>query len=207
MKIFSIEGKLYKTLDYLSKLITLSILFIISALPIVTLGAALTALHYTVTKMMEHKDEGILKIYTYSFLADFKVATQVWCVFMVLFGIVFLLMKVVFEFIAAPYAAYPLMVILAMLCIGAFHAFPFLSRFDNNAKEVIMNAFYIGFNNIAISIILFAINVAVIMASVLSFTFLILGILFGFPMIATLNMKSLLKIYRNYEDHDDVENI
>lgn len=206
MKILSVDGKLYGVMDLISKFITLSFIFIISAVPIFTIGASLTALNYTSAKIIEGKDEGIIKSFTYSFLADFKTASAVWFIFIGLFGFLTLALKLNMDY-GLAFLQYPLMVLIALLALCFIHAFSFLARFDNTAVQVVVNASYISFNNMALSIVLFVINVALLLIPILTFKVFILWIVFVFPMISYINMKSLLKLYKNYEENSDVESI
>ena len=50
--IFSLDGPLMQLLNKLADLLTLSILWLLGCLPIVTIGASTTALYYAVMKMI-----------------------------------------------------------------------------------------------------------------------------------------------------------
>lgn len=56
MKLFDIEGPLMQGLTKIADLMILNLLTILCCLPIFTIGAALTALHYQVLKMVRHEE-------------------------------------------------------------------------------------------------------------------------------------------------------
>ena len=63
----------------------LSILFVLSCVPIITIGAAFTSLYYTAMKGISGDDGYIWKFYTRSFKQNFKQATGMWMLFLVAF--------------------------------------------------------------------------------------------------------------------------
>lgn len=66
-------------------LMILNIVFIICCLPIVTIGASLTALHYVTLKMVRNEESYIVKSFFKSFKQNFKQATIINLI-MLLFG-------------------------------------------------------------------------------------------------------------------------
>lgn len=65
----------------------LSILFVLSCVPIITIGTAFTSLYYTAMKGISGDDGYIWKFYTRSFKQNFKQATGMWMLFLVAFFI------------------------------------------------------------------------------------------------------------------------
>ena len=59
----------------------LSILFVLSCVPIITIGTAFTSLYYTAMKGISGDDGYIWKFYTRSFKQNFKQATGMWMLF------------------------------------------------------------------------------------------------------------------------------
>lgn len=62
----------------LTDIIYLSVLWIVFALPIVTMGAATTALYHTVTKTFLDGRSYITREFRYAFKSNFKQSTIVW---------------------------------------------------------------------------------------------------------------------------------
>ena len=83
MNLFGINSPVIQFLAKVGDLIILNILTLILSLPIVTIGAATTALHYAVDKVFT--DEGtLLKNYFHAFKINFKQSTIYWLLLLVL---------------------------------------------------------------------------------------------------------------------------
>ena len=81
MSIFAPDGKLARCLNCIGNLMILNILTLICCIPLVTAGAAMTAL-YTMTMRMARNEEGsIVREYFQAFKENFKQATILWMIF------------------------------------------------------------------------------------------------------------------------------
>ena len=58
---FSIEGKLFGALSRMADLVILNVLFLLCCVPVITTGAAITAMYYVAGKMAENKEGYIFK--------------------------------------------------------------------------------------------------------------------------------------------------
>ena len=74
-RIFSLDSPLFSFLNKVADLILLNILTMICCLPIITIGASMTALHYVVLKMVRDEESYIVRSYFKSFRQNFKQAT------------------------------------------------------------------------------------------------------------------------------------
>ena len=75
-RIFSLDSPLFSFLNKVADLILLNILTMICCLPIITIGASMTALHYVVLKMVRDEESYIVRSYFKSFRQNFKQATS-----------------------------------------------------------------------------------------------------------------------------------
>ena len=78
-----------KLLSRMADAMLLSIFFVLSCIPVVTIGAAFTALYYTAMKGITGDDGYVWKFYTRSFKQNFKQATGMWMLFLVAFFNIF----------------------------------------------------------------------------------------------------------------------
>ncbi len=69
------DNKLIAFLDKLVNLFLLNILFVLTSLPIITIGASLTALNSVNLKMVQNEESYITSYYFKSFKRNFRVAT------------------------------------------------------------------------------------------------------------------------------------
>lgn len=142
-----------KPIVYLSKfidMIVLNIIFLVSCIPVVTIGAAWTAMYYTCVKVIRRDRGKIWQEYRRSFAANFKTATVVWVVLAVVEGILGVL---TFQLLAHGHGGLSAAVIgLAMACFVfvlaiIIYAFAVLSRFTVNTAGTIQNAAVISIHH------------------------------------------------------------
>lgn len=80
-KIFNLDSPVMQALNKVADLIWLNILTMVCCIPIITVGAALTAQHYVVLKMVRNREGYITRSFFKSFKANFKQATCIWLIF------------------------------------------------------------------------------------------------------------------------------
>ena len=73
----SIFGQIF---GFLGNMIALNILWLVTSLPIVTIGASTTAMYYTALKLHKDKDVTVWKAFFHSFKQNFMQATAIWAV-------------------------------------------------------------------------------------------------------------------------------
>ena len=75
--IFSPDSKLMQVLTRLTDLVLLNILFLLTCIPVFTIGAATASLYTLCFRMLRQEESGILKPYFRAFKENFKPATGV----------------------------------------------------------------------------------------------------------------------------------
>ena len=158
-QLFNVNSPFMQRLNQLADIIILNILVVISSIPIITIGAAQTAL-YDVTGRLMRNEGYVWKNYWMAFKSNFKVATKIWLLFLpsgivIAFGLLFY----------ATSDAFGSKLALVLLCIacyfwlGAFAwAFPLQSKFENAVKNTLHNAFHCSTILFLRTIIMVAIN-------------------------------------------------
>ncbi|MGN0376623.1 MAG: YesL family protein [Suilimivivens sp.] len=155
-KIFDLDSPLMNGLNKLADLIWLNILTVICCIPIITIGASMTALHYVVLKMVKDEESYITKAYFKSFKQNFRQATLIW---LILLGIMLLLVGdfIIFRFsgIAFPWWFQAVLLAIAILVLFAtMHLFPLLSRYENSIKNTYKNSLFMGILNLPKTILM-----------------------------------------------------
>ena len=138
----------------------LSILFVLSCVPIITIGAAFTSLYYTAMKGISGDDGYIWKFYTRSFKQNFKQATGMWLLFLVAFFILSVDIwfwmtqwKATGNVIAKPFLF--VSVVLLTLAVMTFtYAFALQAKFDNSWKVQLRNAFLMSIKNFPMTLLM-----------------------------------------------------
>lgn len=146
MKILDIDSPLILFLGKMADMMWLTILTMICCIPIITVGSSLTALHYVALKMVRNEDGYITRSFFKAFKENFRQATIIWLIFLVIFVFLF----VDYRIIMTAGTEINLIVQLLLLVIAIFAVFtfmyvwPLLAKFDNTIKRTIINAFAIS---------------------------------------------------------------
>lgn len=173
-------------MEKVGELIQLNVLFVVCSLPVVTIGASATALHYA----LRRRGEGVGSItadFFRAFRENFRQATVLWvCTLLLVVGL-----GLNFWLVSAwtgP-AYFPVMVLLLLgayvLLIWAATVFPLLSRFDNTIVMTAKNALILALGNPARALPTAALNSApFVLALLLPELFQLVGFLWLFLLCA-----------------------
>lgn len=83
MKKFDIDSPIMNFLSRVANLLLINIITLILIAPVITAGAAFTAMYYSCLKIRRDEDSGILKAYFHSFKMNFKEATIIWLIMII----------------------------------------------------------------------------------------------------------------------------
>ena len=201
---FSYDGVINRVLSKAMDCMYLSLLWIVCCIPLFTVGAATTALYYTVNKVVRYDKSGIWREYWHSFRLNFKQATVIWLILLLLYGLL----------ITSCYAAYQLYIVgqipkimliflialVAVLTMWAIYLFPYLARFNNTTRQLMKNCGWFMLMNFVWSVLLFAIFVAVVVCSL----FVPMGFVV-LPSVGMLACNYILEIiFRRYMAEEDL---
>ncbi|MEI3847675.1 MULTISPECIES: YesL family protein [unclassified Microbacterium] len=142
--IFAPDSALMRFLTRIADLMILNVLFIVTSLPIVTLGASLTALNFVTLRIASDTDRTIVGDYLRSFRQNFRQATLAGLVVGAFAAALAAWYLVVTELVTAPVAQFALLAVwyaLAFLAaMAALYVFPYLASFEGTLGEVLRNA-------------------------------------------------------------------
>ena len=85
---FQLDGKFFSALSRMADLVILNILFWACCLPVVTIGASITAMYAVTKKMAEDREGYIFKGFFIAFKENFRQSTIMWLILLVPIGIV-----------------------------------------------------------------------------------------------------------------------
>lgn len=139
--LFSPDSKLMQYLSRLGDLMLLNFFFLVTCIPVVTIGAALTAM-YTVCFRFDTEREGsTVGGYFDAFRANFKQATILWLILLGCLAAAGLDAAFFYVMPGAMHYLWMLFALLLTLAVMIFtYAFPLLSQFDNTCKATLKNA-------------------------------------------------------------------
>ncbi|MCM1058109.1 MAG: DUF624 domain-containing protein [Firmicutes bacterium] len=203
MKLFSLDSPLMQVLNKIADLMWLNVLTLICCLPVVTIGASLTAMNYMTLKMARNEECYITRGFFKSFRENFKQATIIWLIFLlviVVLGADFIIMSGGSE-TGAGKVLWGVIMAVALLVVAAFlYVFPVLAKFDNTVFRTIKNALMMSLMQFPKTIVML---VAYAAPPVLFFAVpqvMPLCILFGLSAPAWLSAKLYSKFFKKLED-------
>ena len=179
--IFNYDSPLMSGLGKLADVVILNLLTLLFCIPIVTIGASLTACHYVALKI--RRGEGyVMKNFWKSFRENFKQSTVIWLI--VSFGLGISLFVALFFNVEGTMASISRGVLFAASIFWGFIAcwvFPLQSKFANTIKNTIKNSFLLSFKYLFRTILMLIINLLpIVLILVLPFQWYSLLFMFGF---------------------------
>jgi uncharacterized membrane protein YesL len=143
---FNMDSPFMRLLTKVADLIILNILVILCSIPIVTMGASLTGMHYVLLKMVRNEDGYIVKGFFKSFKQNFKQATIIWLI-IIAFAAVLVVDWLIYKQNAAQLSKVMMIILVALVMVvgmGISYVFPVLSRFDNTVFKTIKNSIFMA---------------------------------------------------------------
>lgn len=148
-------------------LIALNALFILTSLPIVTMGASLTAL-YSVLLWRKDDDSYLYKIYFSSFKENFRQATIIWvpcCLGVLFLGYELYLIFAVFDDSLLP-LQFPVWISLFLLVSIILFAFPQIAGYRQKTSIILKNSILISISNLVLTIAVLAVSFLIVDVSI-----------------------------------------
>ena len=144
MAIFTADSALMRVLSRIADVMLLNLLFVATSLPILTLGASLTALCSTAMKMVRGRCDSVTGDYLRAFRQNLKQGSLLALVLAGLAGVLTAWYVVVTTFVASPIGQLALLaiwfVLALQLVLVALFAFPYLATFEDSTARVLKNA-------------------------------------------------------------------
>ncbi len=201
-KLLDLDSPVIRLLGRLTDLMALNIIFLASCLPVITVGAAWTALYYVTLKMVRNEESYIFSSYWKAFRENFRQATVIWG------GVLCMLVVLVLDFrMTGPLengGLKPLQMLLAgvglLFSMLVLYVFPLLARFQNTIPKMLQNALLIAVRHLPSTMAVTAGSVSVTFLSSQTFVYGIpFWALFGFAVTAYANSWFFRRVFEKYE--------
>ena len=204
-RLFNMDNKFFTVMGRVADLIMLNVVFLICCLPIVTIGASLTALHYVTLKMARNEESYIIRSFFKSFKQNFKQATVINLIMLAVAAILYMDLRIVgnidgtmSQVLYIVFFAFGILYMMVFLYI-----YPVLAKFYNSIKNTFRNAFLMSIRHLPYTLLMAVITLIpfavffVPNVRAQSLLFMVL-ILFGISLEAFINGHFLVKIFDNY---------
>ena len=203
--IFSASSPLMRFLDKLADLMLLNLLFIVTSLPLVTLGASITALNDTAIKVVTDKYESVPTTYLRSFRSNLRQGTVLGLA-SVGMALVLYAWYVVVDNLAG--SSLVRLALLALLIVVGYRVagtllflFPYQATFEDSVGKVFTNARRMSARH---PLSTFMVLVVAVLPFVVGFYYPqvfvwgIVWVAFGFSAIAFVNATVFVRVFQRY---------
>ena len=205
MGIFAPDGKLARILNRIGGLMVLNILTLVCCLPLITAGAAMTALYTMTLRMARNEDGKIISGYFGAFRENFRQATLLWVIFGGL--MLFLAFDIyILQNVSGTFGlVYRILLFVILLGFGmeTIHIFAVQARFDNTPKNTAKNALLFCVGHFPQAVLMLAVTVCPLLLLSVSFRFISVVFLIGLSGPAYLASLYFTAIFRRYEGGPD----
>lgn len=198
------DSRIMNFLSRLGDMFILNVIYLASCVPIITIGAATTALYYNTLKMAENRESYVWKEYWKSFRENFRQATILWMMLLT----VILVLGADAVLIGGMGRALGSVIALLVIVIGIFlimtgvYLFPVLARFDNTVKNTVKNAMIMSIRHLPSTIVIVVLHGLPLMLSLVSIQVFIRGVfvvlLFTVSILAYFQSKLFSRVFSNY---------
>lgn len=199
---FNIDSPFHQGVTLFTQFVLLNILFIVTCLPIITIGASITSLLAVTTKYAEQKEAYLIKDYFIYFKQNWKQATAA---FLTLgLPILFLFFSSIFWFafktILTSIIGLAALFIAGFFLLSLLLSFSLIGRYKNSLKQTLKNALLLPFDNPVkvIGVLLLPLTIFCLLMIMPGMKLLLL--IFGFSFSAYCCSFLLLSIYKPYSD-------
>jgi len=181
-RFFNLDSPVMRFLSRMADVMILNILVLVTCLPIITIGASLSAMHYVLIKMVRDEETYIFKMYFKSFRENFVQGTILWFILMII-GAIFGVDAYIFVNGGTSGIVFPWAVIVAVLAVvviflmTSMYVFPLQARFVNTVGKTLKNAFLmmiLNFPKSVLMLLLYAVPVVLFLTSSFAMPFLIM---------------------------------
>jgi len=202
----NIDGPFYKALTKISNYTILGVLWVISCAPIITAGAACTAVYAAHHKVIKNGNGYIWQTYWQQFRANFKQSTLLWLIMLLIGGFFVADFYILFRMGATRQTGFvTLLAVLGLLCVMWMqYWFPYIAHIEDRIGTVLKNTMIITFAHLPQSILLlliFALSVAI--NTLLPMHFITLTLILAPILYSLLSYGRFRKVFTNYWDMTD----
>ena len=198
------DGKFVKVLNRIADLVGLNLLAILFCIPIITIGASITAVYGCIFRIQEKREGYLTKDFWKLFKECFRSSTIIYLVGVAVVAMLYLDYQI--------FATDSRLDILQVLVVAGgivvaeifTYAFPMESYFENSLKATVKNALLLGISNIPYTLLTLGINVfPFFLVARIPVTFGI-WFLIGISGVAWINSFFLKKIFSKVRIRKDV---
>lgn len=201
-KIFDSNNRFFTFMGKLADLMILNLLFILTSLPIITIGTSLTALYAVSLKQSSGTSTYIIKEYFNAWKINFKQSIILWTFSLIAFSLLFM------NLIVESNSSFTLLIRMIMtlslilFIMITLYVFPMIAKFENTIRYTLVSAFFMSLRHFFTTCTLFGTAAFFVLITVSSPSMIevtsMAWFLFFFATIARIQATFLNKIFNRY---------
>ena len=156
---FSPDSKFMTVVSRFADLLLLNLVFLLTCLPVFTIGAAVTALYTMCFRLMREEYSGLLRSYFSAFKSNFRQATCIWLLLLLIVCPALFYFYVLFSIDSLlRYFGFLFILISLLAAKTASYVFPWISQFENTTGQALKNALILSISHLPRTLAIVAIN-------------------------------------------------
>jgi len=164
MRLFDPEHIFMRILTKITNLILLNWMFLLCSIPVVTLGASLTALHSVSLQMIRGEEPSVVGAFFRAFRENFLQGSALF------FLMLFAALLIVGDFLLVPILMHGAAVVIFYIATGVIlflwlmiwpYLFPQQARYANTVPETLKNAAILGMTNLPSTVLIIGLSIAI----------------------------------------------
>lgn len=202
MKPWSFDSPIMEKLGFVGDIIILNIIFLVSCLPLVTIGAAIASLYSVTMKMARGESAPVFQTYCCAFKQNFKDGSISGIVLFIFLALIWVDFHLIAQLSNGPKTILGIVLglLLGLFFLVTAYIFPLIAKMKNNIKENFKNALFMSISHFPLTVLLVGLNLGMIILMMFSprmFTIMLLiFVFFGFAFFSFVKAKIYSKIFK-----------
>lgn len=198
---FNTESNFFKFLGTFGRFVYLNVVFVITCIPIITIGTSVTALYSTMFKYINEEDNSFVPNFLKAFKSTFKVSTIYYLLSLIFAGIIIFNIQFWYKLNNGWSMIVLGLVILLFIAflLTLIYLFPLLARYTQTGRQVIQNAFLLSIANFIITLAIIAITIASLALTYFTASFRAIFAIFGIAFVVYCKSLLLMKAFQKYD--------
>lgn len=205
MKKFGIDNPFFAFMGRVGDILILNILFVITSIPIVTIGMSLSAMYRVTLRMARKESNYVAKEYFRACREEWKKSTVIWLIMLVSGGVLVFDVAVGKDMWNALNAAVGALIFIWGMLFT--YVFAVQARFENTVKNIFKNALYMAVRHFPFTVIMMVLNaipaLCILFGSMTMALATPIYVAAGFAVTARINSIFLSRIFRRYAQEEE----
>lgn len=207
--LFNLENPFMQFLFRVSDLIILNLIFMLSCIPVVTIGASISALHSVCLKIVRGQESYMWQGFWKAFRQNFKQGTVLWIISIMIFFVIHMDFTILNagDHPLFGYVKVALGSVTAILFSMFIYVFPIISHFKCTIRQAIKNSLFMTIGHLPFSILLVVMYGLIFFLATLNVKMLALVIavatICGFSVVTLTACIIFDRIFKKYEPEQE----